>query len=149
MALDWIQEAPLALEAYAIWIGVAGAFLLFGLGWFLGARIKARQIREIERQTERRISKLVEKADRERKARFLEEKNRWYTDKAKFERELDHKRRHLDRLSEEFQEKEGEVAERSEAVQQRGRELNGRDREVRQREGRVEQRDRELDGGAG
>ena len=133
------------MAPYWIWLAVAGAFLLFGCGWFLCARIKERKIREIERQTERRISKLVEKADRERKATFLEEKNRWYDSKTKFERESDQRERKLDKLNEELQERESGVAERMEAVSQRDKTLTGWEREVRKREVRLEQQSQELD----
>ena len=71
MGIDTMQEAPLALAGYWIWLYPAGALLLFGFGWFLCAKIKSRKIGAIEEQTERRVSKLVEKADRERKAAFL------------------------------------------------------------------------------
>lgn len=71
MGIDTMQEAPLALAGYWVWISAAGALLLFGFGWFLCAKIKSRKIGAIEEQTERRVSKLVEKADREKKRRFL------------------------------------------------------------------------------
>ncbi len=145
MALDWIQEAPMALEAYGIWIAIANTILFFGLGWLLCARIKARKVREIETQTERRISKLVDKADRERKAAFLEEKNKWYDSKTKFERELEAKRRDLDQQVDEVQDKESSVLEQQETMQQRDKELTRWERDVRQREGRIDQKQGELD----
>ena len=135
----------MALEAYSVWFAVPGAFLLFGLGWFLCARIKARKIREIEHQTERRISKLVEKKDRQRKEAFLREKNAWYDSKSRLERELDLKRDELDRLGEELHEGESAVSEQLEAIQQRDKELNRWDKDVKQREGRLKERERELE----
>ncbi len=145
MLLDWIWEAPTVLAPYSMWFAAAGAFLLFGLGWFLCARVKARKIWEIEQQTERRISKLVEKADRERKAAFLEEKNKWYDSKEKFEREFDQKRRNLNRLGEALEERENGLGEQLESNRQREKALDRSEREMRQREGRLEQQSRELD----
>ncbi|MDA0747472.1 MAG: ribonuclease Y, partial [bacterium] len=135
----------MALEAYGIWIAIANTILFFGLGWLLCARIKARKVREIETQTERRISKLVDKADRERKAAFLEEKNKWYDSKTKFERELEAKRRDLDQQVDEVQDKESSVLEQQETMQQRDKELTRWERDVRQREGRIDQKQGELD----
>ena len=143
--LDWIQEAPMALEAYSVWFIVAGATLLSGLGWCLCARLKARQIREIEQQTERRISKLVEKADRERKAAFLEEKNRWYDSKSRHERELDQKRQELDRLGERLQEQENGVTEQLEAIQLREKDVRQEEQNVRQQGVRTEQQQQEAE----
>ncbi len=145
MLLDWIQGAPTALAAYSMWLEVAGAFLLFGIGWFLCARIKARKIQEIEHQTERRIVKLVEKADRERKAAFLEEKNKWYDSKTKFERELDQKRREQDRQTEELDEKQVEFAQHRESTRQREKALSRSEREVKQREARLGQQKQDLE----
>ena len=141
---DLLQGAPLVLEAYGIWIAAVVIPLLFGVGWFLGARIKGRKIQEVEKQFERRVAKLVEKADRGRKAKFLEEKNKWYDSKSRFERELDQKRRDLDRLSDDQQEKESRIAEQKEVVGQREKELNRRDREIRHKESRLDRQDQEL-----
>jgi len=141
----WIQEAPMALEPYTLWIAIASAFLLFGFGWFLCARINARKIREIEFQTERRVSKLVDKADRDRKATFLEEKNRWYDTKRKFEREFEGRRREQNRLSEELRDKESGVSEQVETVRQRDKELTRWEREMKQKEGKLDRKQQDLD----
>ncbi|MCZ6633163.1 MAG: ribonuclease Y [bacterium] len=143
--VEFLQGAPMGPEVYTMGIAVAVAFLLFGLGWLLCARVQVQKIRDVEQKTERRISKLVEKADRDRKAKFLEEKNRWYDSKSAFERELDHKRSDLDGLSDELQEKEGHLSDQTERVQQRDWDLKRRDRNLQQRENRLEKRDRELD----
>ncbi len=145
MEIDAIQEAPLALAGYWIWIWAVGALLLFGFGWFLCAKIKSRKMVEIEEQTERRVSKLVEKAGRERKAVFLEEKNKWYNVKAKLERGLGNKRKSLERLGEELQEKETEVGYQTETIRRRDKELNRLERTIRQRGSRLEQREGELE----
>ena len=84
-----LQGAPMALEEYGIWL--AGA-VAFGIGWLFCARIKARRIKKVEQQAEKRAIKLAEKADRDRKADFLEEKNRWYDEKARNEKVLEKKR---------------------------------------------------------
>ena len=101
--LDWIGEAPTLLATYSTWVAVAGIFLLSALGWMLCARVRARKARDVELQTERRISKLVEQADRERRAEFLEEKSKWYDTKTGLEREIDQRRRELEKLSEDLQ----------------------------------------------
>lgn len=144
MGIDTMQEAPLALAGYWVWIFAAGALLLFGFGWFLCAKIKSRKIGAIEEQTERRVSKLIEKADRERKAAFLEEKNKWYDVKANYERELSKKRKTFERLSEEVQEKETEVGYQNETVLQRDKELKRVERTIQQRGSRLENREKEL-----
>ena len=135
----------MALDAYSVCLAIACAFLLFAAGWFLCARLKARKIQEIEHHTERRISKLVEKAGRERRATFLEEKNKWYDAKTTFERELDSKRRELERRDEDFNEKENGILEQHENLKLRNKELNRRERDIRQRAVRLDQNQQELD----
>ena len=141
----WIQEAPMALEPYSLWIAIVCAFLLFGFGWFLCARIKAKKIREIEYQTERRVSKLIDKADRERKAAFLEEKNKWYDTKRNFEREFEGRRREQNRLSEELRDKESGVSEQLETVNHRDKELTRWERDVRQKASKLDRKQNDLD----
>ena len=141
----WIQEAPMALEPYSLWIAIVCAFLLFGFGWFLCARITAKKMREVEHQTEGRVSKLVDKADRERKAAFLEEKNRWYDTKRKFEREFEGRRREQNRLSEELRDKESGVSEHLEPVNHRDKELTRWERDVRQKESKLDRKQNDLD----
>lgn len=135
----------MALDAYSVGLAIACAILLFAVGWFLCARLKARRIQEIEHHTERRISKMVEKAGRERRATFLEEKNRWYDAKTTFERELDSKRRELERRDEDLDEKENGILEQYETLKQRNKELNRRERDVRQRAVRLDQNQQELE----
>ncbi len=140
-----LQGAPMALEAYGIWLVVAVALLLFGLGWLVCAQVQAQKIRTIEQQTEKRVAKFAEKADRDRKAAFLEEKNKWYEIKSTFERDLEQKRRDFDRATEEIQEKDARLAERVEATRQREKELSRREREGRQKATNLEKREKELD----
>lgn len=135
----------MALDATSVSLAIACAILLFVAGWFLCARLKARKIQEIEHHTERRISKMVEKAGRERRATFLEEKNKWYDAKNTFEHELDTKRRELERRSEDLNERENGILEQRENLKQRARELNRRERDVRQRAVRLDQNQQELE----
>jgi ribonuclease Y len=140
-----LQGAQQILAEYGIWVAVVGAFLCLASGWLLCAWINGQKIRDAEQQTEKRVAKLVEKADRDRKASFLKEKNKWYENKARFERELDEKQRELDQVGDQQQEQEGKLAERLEVAQQRDRDLGRREREVRQRGARLEKREAELD----
>ncbi len=135
----------MALDAYSVGLAIACAFLLFAAGWFLCARLKARKIQDIEHHTERRISKMVEKAGRERRATFLEEKNKWYDAKTTFERELDSKRRELERRDEDLNEKDNGIQEQHENLKQRNKELNRRERDVRQRVVQLDQNQQELE----
>ena len=63
------QGAPMA--TYGIWLAVVIALIAFGIGWLSGTRIRARKMRDIEQQAEKRAIKLSEKTDRDRKAAFL------------------------------------------------------------------------------
>ena len=145
MVLDWLREALETLEAHPEWTALVGAILLFGLGWLASSRLKARRIRDIELQTERRISKLVDRADRDRKAAFLEEKNKWYDSKARLERELEDKRREQDRTSEALRERDSGIADQVEGLQAREKELDRSERELGQRGSRLDQQKQELD----
>ncbi|MCY3763912.1 MAG: ribonuclease Y [Gemmatimonadetes bacterium] len=135
----------MALDAYSVGLAIACAILLFAVGWFLCARLKARRIQEIEHHTERRISKMVEKAGRERRATFLEEKNKWYDAKTTFERELDSKRRELEQRDEDLNEKESGILDQYENLKLRNKELNRRERDARQRAVRLDQNQQELE----
>ena len=135
----------MALEAIWMWLVLPLAFLCFGCGWLFCARIKARKIKDFEKQTERRVSKLVEKADRDRKAAFLEEKNKWYDSKSKSERKFEQKRQDLEGTSDKLEEREREVSEQAERERGRERDLTERDRDVQQKESRLEKRDKELE----
>jgi len=144
--LDWLQGATMALAGYATWLALAGSLVLFWLGWLISSRVKAREIEDLGRQTERRISKLVEKADRDRKAAFLEEKNKWYNTKSRLEREVDQKRQDLDKRGEALQDQENGLAGQLEAMQEREKSVRAQEREVRERSGDLDQRQNELDG---
>lgn len=133
------------LEPYAIPIAVAVAFLVFGLGWLLAARVKERKIGEIEQQTERRISKLVEKSDRERKATFLEEKNRWYDTKSKLEKDQERKRRDLERTHQENQEKDSELSVLGEKLKDREKHFQRQERDIQGREIRQQEMSKETE----
>ena len=140
-----LQGASQIFAEYGIWVAIVGVFLCFALGWLLCAWLNVQKIRDAEQQTEKRVAKLAEKADRERKAAFLEEKNKWYENKTRFERELDKKQQELDDLSDRQQEQESKLSERLEVAQQRDKELGRRERDVRQRSARTEKREAELD----
>jgi ribonuclease Y len=145
MGIEWLQEAPSALQANLVWVAIAGAFLTFGFGWLLCSRVKARRIRGIEVQTERRVGKMVEKGDRERKARFLEEKNRWYESKTRSEREQESRRRELDRLNDDLQDRETEITTSAEEMGLREKAVGKLDQEVKQRESRLDQQRTEVE----
>jgi ribonuclease Y len=140
-----LQGAQQILAEFGLWVAIVGAFLLFAVGWFLCAWLNSQKIRDIEQQTEKRVAKLAEKADRDRKATFLEEKNKWYENKTRFERELDGKQFKLDELSDQQQEQESKLTERLDVAQQRDKDLGRRERDVRQRGARFEKREAELD----
>lgn len=140
-----LQGAPQILAEYGLWVAIGGAFLCLALGWLLCAWFNVQKVRDAEQQTEKRVAKLAEKADRDRKAAFLEEKNKWYENKARLERELDEKQRELDQVSDQIQDKEGKLSERIEVAQQRDKDLSRRERDVRQRGTRLEKRESELD----
>ena len=92
MDLQSLMGASMAQDYAIIGVGLGGAILLFGLGWVFCSRVKAKQMADLESENERRVAKLVEKADRERRESLLEEKNAWYESKSQYESELDRKR---------------------------------------------------------
>jgi ribonuclease Y len=139
-----LQGAPMALEAYGIWLVVAVALITFGLGWFFYARINARKIRDIEQQAEKRVSKLAEKTDRDRKATFLEEKNVWYDEKSQAERSVEQKRREFDHKNDALHEKETRLAEQTGITDQREKTVLRREREAKKKSARLEKREGEL-----
>ena len=132
--------APMAI--YGIFLVVAIA--LFGFGWFLGARIRTRNVRDIERQAEKHALKLAEKEDRNRKAAFLELKNKWYDEKGEIEKSFDQKRREFERQNDELHERETGLAKRAEVVNQREKNLTRREQEGVQKAVRLEKRELEL-----
>lgn len=139
-----LQGASQMLAEHGLWVAIVGVFCV-ALGWLLGAWFNTKKVRDAEQQMEKRVAKLVEKADRDRKAAFLEEKNKWYENKARLERGLDDKQRELDDLGDQLQDQEGKLSERVEVAQQRDKDLNRRERDVRQRGTRLEKRESELD----
>ncbi len=136
----FLQGAPMATYG----ISLAVAIALFGIGWFLGTRISARKVRDIERQAEKHASKLAEKEDRNRKAAFLETKNNWYDEKAQIEKAFDQKRREFDRQNDELHERETRVAKQTEVLSQRKKNLTRREQDGKQRAIRLEKRELEL-----
>ncbi|MDP6039570.1 MAG: Rnase Y domain-containing protein, partial [Candidatus Latescibacteria bacterium] len=139
-----LQGAPMALEAYGIWLAVAVALIIFGIGWLVSARVNARKIREVEQQAEKRGIKLAEKVDRDRKAAFLEVKNVWYDEKSQTERSLEQKRREFEHQNDTLHEKETRLAEQTALAGQREKTVSRREREVQQKSGRLEKREGEL-----
>jgi len=123
-----------------------GVFLLLGIGigWLLCARVKARKLLEIEGQMEKRTAKLVEKADRDRKAAFLEEKNAWYVLKTKMEREVEDRRREAEKLLQKQHELEENLSEKTEALRRREETVAERERQVASYASDLETREQEL-----
>ena len=132
--------APMA--TYGIFLAVAIA--LFGIGWLLGTRIRARKVREIEERAEKHAIKTAEKEDRNRKTAFLETKNKWYGEKAEIEKSFDQKRREFERQNDELHERETGLAKRAEIASQREKTLTLREKENAQKTVRLEKRELEL-----
>ena len=132
--------APMA--TYGIFLAVAIA--LFGIGWLLGTRIRARKVREIEERAEKHAIKTAEKEDRNRKTAFLETKNKWYDEKAELEKSFDQKRREFERQNDELHERETSLAKRAEIASQREKTLTLREKERAQKTVRLEKRELEL-----
>lgn len=132
--------APMA--TYGIFLAVAIA--LFGIGWLLGTRIRARKVREIEERAEKHAIKIAEKEDRNRKTTFLETKNKWYDEKAEIEKSFDQKRREFERQNDELHERETGLAKRAEIASQREKTLTRREKEGAQKAVRLEKRELEL-----
>ncbi len=132
--------APMA--TYGIFLAVAIA--LFGIGWLLGTRIRARKVREIEERAEKHAIKTAEKEDRNRKTAFLETKNKWYDEKAELEKAFDQKRREFERQNDELHERETSLAKRAEIASQREKTLTLREKEHAQKTVRLEKRELEL-----
>ncbi len=125
-----------------------GVFLLLVLGivcgWLLCARIKARKLFEMESQSEKRTARLVEKADRDRKASFLEEKNAWYVLKTKMEQEVDQRKREAERLLQKNHELEESLNEKSDSIRQREEKVAKRDRYITKYSGELQTKEAEL-----
>ena len=85
-----LQGASMATNGI-IYLAVAIALITFGIGWFVGTRIRDRKMRDIEQLAEKSAIKLAKKEDRDRKAAFLEIKNSWYEEKTEIEKSFDQK----------------------------------------------------------
>ena len=135
----------MALDVVWVGGGLVCAILLFGLGWIFCARVKARQLKEIEIENERRVSKLVDKSDRQRKEAFLEEKNAWYDSKAKYEGSIESKRAELDTRETDLQAQEADASGRLEVVRESERTLSGREKDAQRLENRLNRQNEELE----
>lgn len=133
-------------QDYAILgVGLGGAILLFGLGWMFCSRVRARQVADLEEENERRVAKLVEKADRDRREALLEEKNAWYESKSQYETELDRKKKEQDKREVALEETEAELSNKAELLQQRDRNISKRERDTKKRSDRLTSQNEELD----
>ncbi|MBS13679.1 MAG: ribonuclease Y [Gemmatimonadetes bacterium] len=137
--------ASMAQDFTIIGVGLGGAILLFGMGWMFCSRVRARQVADLEEENDRRVAKLVEKADRDRREALLEEKNAWYESKSQYESELDRKRKELDKQETSLHETEANLTNRSEVLQQRDRGLQRRDRDTKKQSERLTRKNEELD----
>jgi len=146
MDFESLLGASMAQDYVILGVGLGGAILLFGLGWVFCSRVKARQVAELEEESDRRVAKLVEKADRDRREALLEEKNAWYESKFQYESELDQKRKEFDRRETHLDENEADLSSKKEALGQRDRGLTRRDQDSKKREERLARQGEELDG---
>ena len=145
MDVMWLRGASVALDGVWVGGGLVCAILLFGLGWIFCARVKARQLKEIETENERRVSKLVDKSDRQRKEAFLEEKNAWYDSKAKYEGSIESKRAELDTRETDLQAQEADASGRLEVVRESERTLSRRVKDAQRLENRLNRQNEELE----
>ena len=135
----------MAQDYAIIGVGLGGAILLFGLGWVFCSRVKAKQMADLESENERRIAKLMEKADRERRECFLEEKNAWYESKSQYESELDRKRKEFDDRETSLDEHEADLSDKNEVLRQRDKGLARREKDTQKRHDRLGQQNEELE----
>ena len=145
MDLGSLLGASMAQDYAIIGVGLGGAILLFGLGWIFCARIKARQVADLEEENDRRVAKLVEKADRDRREALLEEKNAWYESKSQYETELDRKGKELDKRDTANVEQEADLSIKGEVLRQRDKGLIRCERETKKSEERLDRQNEELD----
>ena len=145
MDVTWLRGASVALDVVWLGGGLVGAILLFGLGWVFCARVKTRQLKEIETENDRKVGKLVEKADRQRKEAFLVEKNAWYDSKAKYEETIESKRAELDTRESDLQAQEAEASGRIEVVRESERTLGRREKDAQRLENRLKRQNEELE----
>ena len=145
MDVTWLRGASVALDVVWLGGGLVGAILLFGLGWAFCARVKTRQLKEIETENDRKVGKLVEKADRQRKEAFLVEKNAWYDSKANYEETIESKRAELDTRESDLQAQEAEASGRIEVVRESERTLGRREKDAQRLENRLKRQNEELE----
>ena len=138
-----LQGASMATNGI-IYLAVAIALITFGIGWFVGTRIRDRKMRDIEQLAEKSAIKLAKKEDRDRKAAFLEIKNSWYEEKTEIEKSFDQKQRASDRRNGELHEQEARLAKQADVASQREKTLTRREQEGTQKAVRLEKREVEL-----
>ncbi len=145
MDLGSLLGASMAQDYAITGVGLGGAILLFGLGWIFCARVKARQTAELEEENDRRVGKLVEKADRDRREALLEEKNAWYESKSQYESELDKKRKELDEQEAALDEQAVDVSNKNESLRQRDKGLTRRERDTQKRHDQLAKQNEDLE----
>jgi ribonuclease Y len=145
MDFESLLGASMAQDYAIIGVGLGSAILLFGLGWAFCARFKARQVEALQEENDRRVAKLVEKADRGRREALLEEKNAWYESKSQYETELDQKRKELDGRESNLDEGEGDLAAKRELQSQSEEGLTRRERDSKKREERLTRQGEDLE----
>jgi ribonuclease Y len=145
MNLESLLGASMAQDYAIIGVGLGGAILLFGLGWVFCARVKARQVANLEEENDRRVAKLVEKADRDRREALLEEKNAWYESKSQYETELDRKKKELDKRETTHDQQEADLSSKGEMLRQRDEGLTRRERDTQKCEERLTRQNEESD----
>jgi ribonuclease Y len=116
---------------------VLGAILVFIAGWMVSAHVKQKKLAEFEEYTEKRVAKLVEETDRERKVAFLDERNQWYKTKARLDREHRDRQDDLDQLERELAGRERIFDERSRSFDEAERVLEEREEEMEAREAAI------------
>ena len=145
MNLESLLGASMAQDYAIIGVGLGGAILLFGLGWVFCARVKARQVANLEEENDRHVAKLVEKADRDRREALLEEKNAWYESKSQYETELDRKKKELDKRETTHDQQEADLSSKGEMLRQRDKGLTRREQDSQKREERLTRQNEESD----
>lgn len=126
------------MAGYLVWFGVLlVALMIFAAGWMVSAHEKQRKLSELEEQAQKRASRLVDEADRERKVAFLDEKNLWYKTKARLDREVRDRRSELDQTERELASRERQMDERVRGLDETERLLEERASELEGREAAI------------
>ncbi|MEE2753468.1 MAG: ribonuclease Y [Candidatus Latescibacterota bacterium] len=146
MDFESLLGASMAQDYAIIGVGLVGAILLFGLGWVFCSRVKARQVADLQEESDRRVAKLAERADRDRREALLEEKNAWYESKSQYETELDRKRKELEKREIDLDENESDFSVKKEALSNRAKGLTRRERDNQRREEKLARQNDELGG---